>query len=100
MDRERMVKCRRRAGVRVQEVGDEMLVLDEVGQIHQLNPTASFIWRQCDGNASVVEIARLLASEFEVQEEVAAEDVVTSTSIVSAGVYTINSWTLTVPENG
>lgn len=63
------------SGLRVQDVGDETLVLDQIGQIHQLNPTASFIWRQCDGNHSATEIHDMLVREFDVSEAVAAKDV-------------------------
>ena len=69
-------KCRRRPGVRTQEVADELLLLDEDGLIHHLNQTASFIWRQCDGDTSVDDIARSMAREFDVSEAVAAKDVV------------------------
>ena len=69
------MKCRQSPGVRAQEVADELLLLDEAGLIHHLNQTASFIWRKCDGNFTIRDIARLLASEFDVTEEVAAKDV-------------------------
>ena len=67
----------RRSTVRVKQVGHETLVLDdEVGQIHQLNQTASFIWQQCDGKTSEEVIARRLAARFAVEFGKAARDVV------------------------
>jgi hypothetical protein len=61
----------------VREVDREILLLDtESDQIHQLNQTASFIWRRCDEAASAEEIAALLATEFEVEEDTALKDVV------------------------
>ncbi len=67
---------RQRAGFKTEEVVGEMLVLDdERGQVHQLNPTASYIWAQCDGSASVVEIAYRLTQRFDVDERVAEKDV-------------------------
>jgi hypothetical protein len=53
-----------------------MLLLDtEAGQIHQLNPTASLIWRCCDESESIAEIAQRLVDEFDVEWGVAMEDV-------------------------
>jgi hypothetical protein len=58
------------------EFGDGILLLDmEAAQIHQLNTTAGFIWRHCDGVASAADIAALLAREYEVEEGAAARDV-------------------------
>ena len=67
---------RRREGVLVREVVGDMLLLDkESGEIHQLNATASFIWRNCEEAPSVDSLAAMLASEFEVAHDVAARDV-------------------------
>lgn len=66
----------RRPTVKVKHVGEELLVLDEEnGQIHQLNRTASFIWKQCDGKTSVEEIARRMERVFHVDPADAARDV-------------------------
>ena len=66
----------RRSDVRTQVVDGEAVLLDErAGHIHQLNHTASFIWRACDGHASVKDVIRLLTEEFDVQEAAAAADV-------------------------
>jgi hypothetical protein len=63
-------------GIRVRELGDETLVLDDRnGKIHQLNPTASFIWRQLDGETSVSTITNRLVEKYDVDESVAADDV-------------------------
>ena len=60
----------------VRDVRDGILVLDmEAGKIHQLNATAGFIWRQCDGAASAADIAVSVAREYDVEEGVAARDV-------------------------
>jgi hypothetical protein len=68
--------CNRLGSVVVREVDGEVLLLDiESNQIHQLNETASFIWRNCRDAASVLEITRSLAGKFDVDEETAAKDV-------------------------
>jgi hypothetical protein len=57
-------------------VEGEVLVLDDQsGFIQQLNKAASFIWRQCNGETSVKDIARKLAREFELEDSVALKDV-------------------------
>jgi hypothetical protein len=61
----------------VQSVGEELLILDQqAGKIHQLNPTASLIWRKCVAGVSLQEMARSLVESFEIGEEVATRDVV------------------------
>ncbi len=68
--------CTRRPGLKVKHVGGEVLVLDESsGQIHQLNRTATFIWKQCDGKTSPEIIAQRMIQEFEVGPLEAARDV-------------------------
>ena len=67
---------RRRQDLVVREVGTDTLVLDlESERIHQLNPTASFIWHHCDVASSPAEIAASLAFEFDVAQDIAIQDV-------------------------
>ncbi len=68
--------CPKLTGVTVRPVEDELLILDsETQRIHQLNPTASFIWRCCGESASEAEIASLLAEKFAVDKDIALRDV-------------------------
>ena len=69
-----MASLRRRfEGVMVREVDDGVLLLDtESNQIHQLNQTAKFIWNACDEAVSVEQITTLLAEQFNVETNVAA----------------------------
>lgn len=61
----------------VREIDGEFLVLDTVSnQVHQLNRTASFIWRMCGDGVSTQTIASALAAEFAVDEETALKDTV------------------------
>jgi len=49
----------------VEELKDETLVYDlETHRAHCLNGSAALVWRQCDGQRSVAEIARNLSREF------------------------------------
>jgi len=58
------------------EVDGEILLLDtESNLIHQLNKTASLIWRKCLEGASSGEIAASLAETFDVEENKARADV-------------------------
>ena len=63
-------------GLMEREVDGEVLLLDtESNQIHQLNRTASLIWRKCLEGASAAEIARLVAENFDVEEHRVLDDV-------------------------
>jgi len=54
----------RKSGLVVQEVPDEVLVYDlESNKAHCLNQSAAMIWKSCDGNTSVSEIAKLVESQ-------------------------------------
>jgi hypothetical protein len=67
---------KRAASLVVREVSDGILLLDmEAARIHQLNATAGFIWRHCDGVASPADIAALVAQEYDVDETAATRDV-------------------------
>lgn len=49
----------RKSGLVVQEMPDEVLVYDlDSNKAHCLNQTAASVWKACDGNTSVSEIAR------------------------------------------
>ena len=54
----------RKSGLVVQEVPDEVLVYDvESNKAHCLNQSAALIWKSCDGNNSVSEIAKLVENQ-------------------------------------
>jgi hypothetical protein len=58
------------------EVNGETLVLDGRAElIHQLNPTASLIWRQAQSGSAAGEIAAALAEQYDVDLETAHRDV-------------------------
>ena len=68
--------CKRAESLVVREVSDGLLLLDmEAALVHQLNATAGFIWRHCDGVASPADIAASVAREYGVEEGAAARDV-------------------------
>jgi len=51
----------------VQQVDDEMLVYDlKLDKAICLNPTAKFLWGQCDGETTIVETLELLNKTFEI----------------------------------
>ena len=63
----------RRDGLVLRELPDELLVYDtETHEAHCLNETAAFVWKQCDGTASVAEIGHRLRATFgaEIDDEV------------------------------
>ncbi|MEE8148708.1 MAG: PqqD family protein [Longimicrobiales bacterium] len=56
----------RRKDLVVEELPDETLVYDlERDKAHCLNPTAALVWRRCDGNTSVADMAALLEQEMD-----------------------------------
>lgn len=59
-----------------QDVGQELLILDQhAGLIHQLNETATVIWRKCEAGLTPQEMAQCLVESYEIGEEVAAREV-------------------------
>ncbi len=64
----------RKESLLVEELSDETLVYDlERHKAHCLNQTAATVWRHCDGQTSVGELARLLEDELAIP---ATEEVV------------------------
>ena len=58
------------------EVDGEVLALDSSShQVHQLNGTASFIWRAYRHTSSLQDTAAAFAAAFDVDEETARSDV-------------------------
>lgn len=65
-----------RTGLLVREVEGEVLVLDtDADLIHQLNPSASMIWRLHAEGMGANEIAIALVSAFAIDEDTANRDV-------------------------
>lgn len=53
----------RKTGLVIQEVPEEVLVYDmDTNKAHCLNKTAALVWKSCDGNRSVSEIANHVGS--------------------------------------
>jgi len=70
------IPVKRRDGLILRKVQQDLLLLDtEFNQIHQLNETASFIWENWEQVPDPVEISRLLAQKFDVEEQVVLNDV-------------------------
>ncbi len=45
----------------VQEIGDEVLIYDlEINKAFSLNETCAMVWRECDGEKPIAEIASIL----------------------------------------
>jgi hypothetical protein len=56
----------RNEGLLVQEVGEEIVIHDrDRRKAHRLNATAALIWRHCDGQHSVADLARLLQRKLD-----------------------------------
>ena len=55
--------------------GEIVIISPEDSQVHELNETASLIWKYADGSRSCDEIAANVAAEFDVTLEAARADV-------------------------
>lgn len=67
---------RPRPDLNARSVEGEWVVLDRAGgQVHQLNATASFVWSKLDGHTSPRDLAAAVAEAFDVEPEIAAQDV-------------------------
>lgn len=54
--------------------GRIVVISPEDSVVHELNETASFVWKQADRGCGVSEIARLLSEEFRVDAPQARSD--------------------------
>ena len=73
LDKELKLKIRPDLNERTFE--GETLILDRInGQIHHLNSTASYVWKQCDGSSTRA-IAEKLAQAFQIDRARAEKDV-------------------------
>jgi PqqD family protein of HPr-rel-A system len=71
-----VVRPRRRLDLVVEPLDDEIVVHQPgSGEAHVLNPTAAFVWEQCDGAHADAEIAALLVGRYGVDDERALSDV-------------------------
>ena len=67
---------KRRSDLNYRTIDGETLILNrQEGRLHQLNPTASFIWDCCDGNSNLADIVDRLAGAYEVDPNTARKDV-------------------------
>ena len=67
---------KRRSDLSYRTINGETLILNrKKKRLHQLNPTASFIWNCCDGNSNIAEIIDRLVAAYEVDSRTAREDI-------------------------
>jgi len=66
----------KRPGLNIRNVDQETVIVDkETGEVHQLNPTASFIWDQFNEGVTVAQVASTLIAEFGISEQQSESDV-------------------------
>lgn len=66
----------KRPELNVRTVDQEIVIVDkDSGEVHQLNPTASYIWDLFDGNTSIDQVKELVASDFKIDLDQASADV-------------------------
>lgn len=65
-----------KSGVYIRELKNEKAIYDkQTGNVHFINPTASFIFDLCDGNHSKEDIIAQLQDNYDVSRETATKDV-------------------------
>lgn len=74
------------------EIEGEIILLSDDGlQIHQLNKTASMIWKLADGKTKVKNIVSLMYKRFDVEKDVLKQDVREFVqNLVKKGILTID----------
>lgn len=62
-------------GLIAQSVNGELLILNrQQEKIHQLNPVASFIWENLDGDATKQQLLKAIIEKYDVDQDVAKND--------------------------
>mgnify|MGYP001598327149 CR=1 FL=1 len=56
--------------------GKALVITPQKSSVHELNPTATFVWKKIDGATSVRTIIESLCEDFDVTSEQATTDVV------------------------
>ncbi|MFQ6063555.1 MAG: PqqD family protein [Methanosarcinales archaeon] len=73
MDLEKPLK---REKLRCKEIdGETILYLSNTNSVHVLNKTASLIWSLCDGQHDIKEMAKIIASRYNADENKILKDV-------------------------
>lgn len=66
----------KRPELNIRTIDQETVIVDKnTGEVHQLNPTASYIWDQFDGVTTIDQVTSKLANEFNIDENQAKVDV-------------------------
>lgn len=70
--------------VLVREIDGELVILDRCrGVVHQLNETATLVWKGCDGERTVREIAGELSRAYDVTVDTAERDVTATVRLLA-----------------
>ncbi len=63
------------SGFTVREIGDEIIFIAEDGdELHTLDEVGCFIWKNIDGNCSLMTILDRICNEYEVEKSRAVKD--------------------------
>jgi len=66
----------KRPELNIRNVDQETVIVDKnTGEVHQLNPTASYIWDQFDGSTTIDRVITSLSNEFNIDADQASVDV-------------------------
>lgn len=66
----------KRADLNIRTVDQEIVIVDkDSGEVHQLNPTASYIWELFDGHTTIEQVKESVANDFNIDRTQASADV-------------------------
>lgn len=66
----------RNSAFTVRDVGEETIIISDKGDmLHTLNPVGASIWRNIDGKRCILDLMKLLLTEYAVSETVARKDI-------------------------
>ena len=76
----------------VREIADETIFMaDEGDELHTLDEVGSFIWKAIDGNKSLLSILNELCDEYDVERNVAENDLMNFISdLAEKGILTVD----------
>jgi len=69
-------KLRKRENLLYREIDGEGVIYDQENmKVHSLNPTATMIWRYCDGKNTIEDIKEKILEKYDVDPDTLKEDI-------------------------
>lgn len=70
------LRPRKCSNIITRDLEGETVVLNwRLGQVHQLNATASYVWHRCDGQTTIEQIVDLVSREYGISAAEIGQDI-------------------------